>query len=357
MNKEDTKKDPKVFIVNRYPPFTSIYKWSVDLKRALPYESEQINIIFDKRGWEDDHPGTDFLSIFGSNPLTYAFKSVAFLKAKKYMMLSSKMKNTIVHYTNQFSGTLGIKEATEIVNVHDSPYFLESSSEIQKKYMNILYNSLKNIKYVITNTYVLKAELLSYGFTGKIVTIHSPYEPYFRKLDYSKEILRGHLGLPLSKRIVLSVSSDSPRKNLGIVDQVVQRLGNDYILVRVGKGLANSINFRNIDDETMNKLYNACDVLLFPSIYEGFGLPIAEAFASGLPVITSNLPTVREVAEGAAILVNPTDVEEIVRAVDLAINESGKFSSLGLKRAEEFTIDNFRRRIIDLYGSVLSELD
>ena len=350
-NKRD---DFKVFIVNRYPPFTSVYRWSTDLADSLPYEKEIINLIYDGKGWDNPHSGIDFASNMGTNPLAYIFRSAAFSKAKKYIQAHSDKKMIIAHYTNQFSGTLGLRDSIEVVNVQDSPYFLEDSSILRRVYMKLLYKSLKDVKFIVTNTDILKDELIHFGFSGRITTIHLPFGRSFKKIEASKDALRNLLGLPPSKKLVLSVSSDSPRKNLKTVEAVIKILGDEYLLVRVGRENPGSITFKKVDDETLNKIYNACDVLLFPSIYEGFGLPIVEAFAAGLPVVTSDIPTIREVSGGAAILVDPTDADDIASNVELAIRESDRYSHLGLERAREFTMEKFKSRILDLYDFILS---
>ena len=334
----ERRENIKIFIVNRYPPFTSIYRWSTDLADSLPYDKEIVNLLYDERGWDNPHSGIDFTNKLGINPLAYAFRSAAFLRAKEYIKTHSNKKRIIVHYTNQFSGTLGLRESYEVVNIHDSPYFLEDSSTFRRVYTKLLYKSLKDVKFIVTNTDFLREELMRYGFSGKITTIHSPFERSFRKLDTSKEALKNLLGLPPSKKLVLSVSSDSLRKNLKTVRTAMKILGDEYLLVRVGNELPGSITFKKVDDETLNKIYNACDVLLFPSLYEGFGLPIVEAFATGLPVVTSAIPTIKEVSGDAATLVEPTNADEIARAVELAIRESDWYSHLGLERAKEFTL-------------------
>ena len=346
--------DFKVFIVNRYPPFTSVYRWSTDLADSLPYEKEIINLIYDGKGWDNPHSGIDFASNLGTNPLAYIFRSAAFSKAKKYIQAHSDKKMIIAHYTNQFSGTLGLRDSSEVVNVQDSPYFLDDSSILRRVYMKLLYESLKDVKFIVTNTDILRHELIHFGFIGKITTIHLPFGRPFKKIEASKDELRNLLGLPPSKKLVLSVSSDSPRKNLKTVEAVIKILGDEYLLVRIGSEIPGSITFKKVDDETLNKIYNACDVLLFPSIYEGFGLPIVEAFAAGLPVVTSDIPTIREVSGGAAILVDPTDADDIASNVELAIRESDRYSHLGLERAREFTLEKFKSRILDLYDFVLS---
>jgi len=204
----------------------------------------------------------------------------------------------------------------------------------------------------VTNTEVLKHELIDFGFTGNIRAIHLPYSPVFKKIDVTKKNLRKELGLPQDKKIIISVSSDLPRKNLSTIREVMKKLGDSYILVRVGTQLWNSITFNGIDDTTLNKLYNASDVLLFPSLYEGFGLPIIESFAAGLPVVTSDIPTIREVAGDAAILVDPKDVDGIAECIKEAVEEREKLISRGFERAMEFSNIKFRERILKLYSDV-----
>jgi glycosyltransferase involved in cell wall biosynthesis len=87
-------------------------------------------------------------------------------------------------------------------------------------------------------------------------------------------------------------------------------------------------------------IINQAIALVFPSLWEGFGLPVLEAMACGTPVITSNISSVPEVAGDAAILINPYNIEEITAAMKIIINDSEtrkQLSEKGLKRANQFT--------------------
>jgi glycosyltransferase involved in cell wall biosynthesis len=343
--------DFKVFIINRYPPLTSPYRWAEDLSATV--RAMWINLIFENKGWEYTHKGVDFQSRFlGNNALTHIFRTFSFSNAVRYIDVNSSKRKKIIHYTNQFSGLLRFKGAIEIVSVQDSPYYLENDKISSRVFMNRIYSSIKNKDYIITNTNVLNDELRQYGFTGHIETIHLSYSPIFSKLDENKKSLRNKLGLPLDKKLVLSISSDLPRKNLQAVRNAVDSLGEQYKLVRIGSQLGNSITFTRIGDETLNQIYNSCDVLLFPSLYEGFGLPIVEAFASGLPVVASDIPTIREVAGNAAILVDPENLNSIMKGIKDAIHNV-YLSERGIVRAKDFTKHKFEEKVTHLYDNIL----
>ena len=95
-----------------------------------------------------------------------------------------------------------------------------------------------------------------------------------------------------------------------------------------------------VTDATLVKYYNASDIFLFPSIAEGFGLPVLEAMACGLPVITSKTTALGEIANKYAITVQPWDTDEMCKSI-LKITSQNKIyeklSKLGLKRVKDFS--------------------
>ena len=92
-----------------------------------------------------------------------------------------------------------------------------------------------------------------------------------------------------------------------------------------------------VDDDELAALYRGARCLVFPSLYEGFGLPVLEAMACGTPVVTSRGGATEEVAGGAAVLVDPADARSIAAGIDEASTRRDELRRLGIARAGEFT--------------------
>jgi glycosyltransferase involved in cell wall biosynthesis len=92
-----------------------------------------------------------------------------------------------------------------------------------------------------------------------------------------------------------------------------------------------------VSDEELAALYGGARALVFPSLYEGFGIPVLEAMASGTPVVTSRGGATEEVAGGAAVLVDPFDVDAIAAGIAEADTRRGELRALGLARAQAFS--------------------
>ncbi|MCK4263643.1 MAG: glycosyltransferase family 4 protein, partial [Candidatus Aminicenantes bacterium] len=103
-------------------------------------------------------------------------------------------------------------------------------------------------------------------------------------------------------------------------------------------------------------LYSGAEIFLYPSLYEGFGLPVLEAMSCGSPVITSNLSSLPEVAGDAAILVDPMNVEEIVQAMEKLLRDRELRKELkrkSLERAKFFSWEMAAKETLHLYEDIL----
>ena len=114
------------------------------------------------------------------------------------------------------------------------------------------------------------------------------------------------------------------------------------------------------DEETLIKIYNAADVLLAPSLYEGFGLTVLEAMACGTAVVTTNVTSIPEVAGDAAILTDPLDVGTITQAIQKlhdTPSECAKLVQKGLERVKGFTWEGTAEQVACVYEQVLDKRD
>ena len=110
-------------------------------------------------------------------------------------------------------------------------------------------------------------------------------------------------------------------------------------------------------DADLPRLYSAAEIFVFPSLYEGFGLPPLEAMACGTPVVTSNVSSLPEAVGDAALTVDPYDVGELVLAIDRLLTDEMLRADLrrrGLERAAQFTWARTARETLAIYEQVLT---
>jgi glycosyltransferase involved in cell wall biosynthesis len=208
----------------------------------------------------------------------------------------------------------------------------------------------------------------------RITVAHLAASPDFYPRDkaQAQEYLARKYGLTFP--FILYVGRIQARKNLPRLVEAYARLrkqGLDVKLVMVGKrdwqsgqllekikelGLEDSVVFPGfVPFEDLPLFYNAAEVFVFPSFFEGFGLPVVESMASGVPTITSMGSSLEEVAGDGALLIDPHDTDSITDALGKVLGDSSLRQSLiirGLKRSKEFTARNLAEKALAVYRSL-----
>lgn len=237
-------------------------------------------------------------------------------------------------------------------------------------------NGMRQANRVVTVSDNTKRDVIAYlGLAAeKVDVVYNAVDPLFRKLPSAqRQIVRSHYRL-IHEICLLNVGSTHQRKNIPTVLTVLKMLRDRRLSVclwRAGGSftrkqqqyvdahrLGDAIFDLGKPDQTeLINLYNAADLLLAPSLYEGFGLTILEAMACGLPVITSNVSALPEVVADAAIMVDPLDADGMVKSVIKLTSDRNLAASLaerGLQRAEPFTWRRTAEQVAQTYECVLN---
>ena len=207
---------------------------------------------------------------------------------------------------------------------------------------------------------------------SKIRVIHLAADPKFRPVREPLALHQVKKRFNLAKPFVLYVGTIEPRKNLVRVMEawarVRRRTKIPYQLVITGfqawayrevSELVRRLEIKRdvvftgyVRDEELPLLYNASDLFIFPSLYEGFGMPVLEAMACGVPVLTSNTSSIPEVASDAAVMVDPTDVEKMALGIQEVLENQTLREHMvqaGPVRAAQFSWKKTACQTLDVY--------
>jgi len=237
----------------------------------------------------------------------------------------------------------------------------------------------RSASMIITATESVKREVserLKVDPEKIVVTPEAPRRGFRRiALESAAEIKRR---LGIEDEFLLFVGTIEPRKNLLTLvrafEQILRQTSHRPQLVVVGaegwlmdelfafiKESAISDRLRltgYLEDDDLRALYSSCTLFVYPSIYEGFGLPPLEAMACGAPVIASNIATFRETLESAAQLVEPNDAEALAESiVELLENEDRRrtLSAAGQQHAGKFSWEKTARLTLEVYRKIFRE--
>jgi glycosyltransferase involved in cell wall biosynthesis len=265
-----------------------------------------------------------------------------------------------------------------LLTVHDLSFIRDPQAALPvlRAYLNrVVPRSVARATHVIADSHATRDDLVALFGTApeKVSVIYSGVNAQFRPITdpaaLSAVRQRYQLG---PSAFVLAVGTLQPRKNYARLIQAVARQPDAALrLVIVGgkgwlydeifaevvrSGMEQRVTFTGFAaDDDLPALYSAARVVAYPSTYEGFGLPILEAFACGTPVVTSNVSCLPEVAGGAALLADPTDVDALAAALHQAASDEAlraRLIALGHARAVEFNWDKAAQQLLRIYMKI-----
>ena len=369
-----------------------MYKYQMEIRKRLDVilniiEYESIMQNLEKRLTPPNNTVLDTkISSYGSE--SSSFKNFLFNNAKKTVQELDRYRyrlivknnihqNNIKHLTNQELAYLlnHLDLDKTVVTCYDLiPWVYEKN---HGKYWKNIMAGLRKSDRIITISEFSKQEIikeLKYPEERiDIVSVAVDHEVYQPKRD--KTLLKS-VHIPENQKTILYVGSETPRMNLDFLLESLSKLKKtfpDFKLIKVGdpqsfgarehflnsikeNGLENNVIFTGyIAEEDLPKWYNATDLLVYPCLYAGFGVPPLEAMACGTPVITSNTSSLPEVVGDAGIMVDPNDSETMSKSIfELLTNESQREEMIqrGLKRSKLFNWDDSAKITSEIYAEL-----
>jgi glycosyltransferase involved in cell wall biosynthesis len=280
----------------------------------------------------------------------------------------------LYHFSSQMMGASVRRAAPAVVTVHDLiAYRLGGnhpgvSTWLRRRHFPPLLGAQG---LIFVSEYSRRDFLGQFDYPeARTSVVHHAASPVFAPRDRAES--RRALGLDADRPVLLHVGSEERRKNVEtLLDAlaILVRHRPDLLLLRVGgpsaRGRRRIARHRleghvrylsGLTEQNLAAAYAAADLFVFPSVYEGFGLPVLEAMQSGCPVIAARVTSVPEITGDAAALIDPMDAEELVATVAGLLDDSGRRAGLrgaGLRRAAEFSWNLAARRTSAAYLQAL----
>jgi glycosyltransferase involved in cell wall biosynthesis len=248
----------------------------------------------------------------------------------------------------------------KVTTIHDLAPLLYPR-ETHPKIVSVHKRKLEWVKretaVIIVPSHSVREDLLTHGFSSKsIVVIPEAADPMFIPSNTS-DIASILPRYGITRKYFLAIGVGG-RKNTTRLLSAFSSFP-DYQLVIVGRvseeysRLPNVIFTGHISKEDIVHLYSGAQALVYPSLYEGFGLPILEAMSCGCPVVTSSIPSLLEIAGTAAVFIDPLDTASLVHGMKVVLSKRSHYTSLGFSHVKRFSWKNTAQKTVSVYKSVV----
>lgn len=264
-----------------------------------------------------------------------------------------------------------------IVTIHDLIFLRhpEYYHWIDRKiYTWKFHQTLKQADHIIAISECTKRDILEFGNfdSEKISVIYQSCNPRFADLPSQQDIDDTTSKYELPKRYLLNVGTIEERKNLMSAVKALKYLPDDIHLVSVGKktkyaervikkadeiGVSHRLHLLSgVTDNELNAIYKKAELFVYPSRYEGFGIPIIEAIFSGLPVVTCTGSCLEEAGGPHSLYVNPDDIEGMAKAISQIIDneeEREERVRLSMEYVQRFKGTNLASQVFEIYNDLV----
>lgn len=319
----------------------------------------------------------DDLAVSRNSFLQKYFNFLRRILRENFHLVKWLQKNSIdIYHASRNMGVPLFPSISIVVTIHDViPIVFPKQylgNILERLYYKIsLRLSVNNSKKIITVSEFTKKELINfYGIeANKIIVVPNGYNNSFRRI-YNRDLLQAiKEKYKLDEKFILSIGGSEYRKNMQRLIHVYQKhFSGTYKLIVIGGKWRNTdlpgkyasdknIRFlTNIPEEDLIAIYNMAEVFVFPSFYEGFGIPVLEGMACGVPVVTSNVSSMPEVGGEAAIYFDPFNEEDMAVKIDKVLQDETLRKTMiakGLERVKEYSWEKCAAETLRVYREVI----
>ncbi len=256
-------------------------------------------------------------------------------------------------------------KASKVTTVHDLNFLIDAKyahAKIKSVQQKRLYWVAKETDGIIAVSQATKRDLIKYLDidSERIEVIHEGPSIEYPPVVSDSEAQALAARLQISKPFIVLPGSGHPRKNIKAAIRAFTQAKLDHQLVILGRATADEkaaakkdvVYAGFVSDREYEILISRAAALFYPSLYEGFGMPILDAFVCGVPVVTSNISSMPEVADQAAVLVDPTDTEAMATGIMKALENHRELVKAGKERVKKFSWKKTATETLHFYSQV-----